>query len=134
MATIKFNEFVENNFNANRVNELRNGTSILTGFKNFQEIEELAREFKDDETFIEVAEFENSKNVGKAFNAFPLYEKALNGEFCNGAHIDEVSEGKFSVTFDGCGEPFAVYDKNSVDYEFDGTTHEIGIVFKTLEY
>lgn len=37
MATIKFNEFVENNFNANRVEELRNGTSILTGFKNLQE-------------------------------------------------------------------------------------------------
>jgi hypothetical protein len=134
MTTIKFNEFVENNFNANRVNELRNGTSILTGFKNFQEIEELAREFKDDETFIEVAEFENGKNIGKAFGAFPLYTKALNGEFCNGAHIDEVSEDKFSVTYEGCDEPFAIYDKNSVDYEFDGTTREIGIVFKTLEY
>lgn len=131
MTTIKFNEFVENNFNANRVNELRNGISILTGFKNFQEI---AREFKDDETFIEVAEFKNGKNIGKAFGAFPLYTKALNGEFCNGAHIDEVSEDKFSVTCDGCDEPFAVYDKESVDYEFDGTTHEIGIVFKTLEY
>lgn len=134
MTTIKFNEFVENNFNANRVNELRNGTSVLTGFKNFKEIEELAREFKDDETFIEVAEFENGKNIGKAFGAFPLYTKALNGEFCNGAHIDEVCEDKFSVTFEGCDEPFAIYDKNSVDYEFDGTTHEIGIVFKTLEY
>ena len=134
MTTIKFNEFVENNFNANRVNELRNGISILTGFKNFQEIEELAREFKDDETFIEVAEFKNGKNIGKAFGAFPLYTKALNGEFCNGAHIDEVSEDKFSVTCDGCDEPFAVYDKESVDYEFDGTTHESGIVFKTLEY
>lgn len=134
MATTKFNEFVENNFNANRVEELRNGTSVLTGFKNFKEIEELAREFKDDETFIEVAEFENGKNIGKAFGAFPLYTKALNGEFCNGAHINEVNEDKFSVTFDGCEEPFAIYDKNSVDYEFDGTTHEIGIVFKTLEY
>ena len=134
MTTIKFNEFVENNFNANRVNELRNGTSILTGFKNFKEIEELAREFKDDETFIEVAEFENGKKIGKAFNAFPLYTKALNGEFCNGKHIEEVGEDKFSVTCDGCKEPFAVYDKESVDYEFDGTTHEIGIVFKTLEY
>lgn len=134
MTAIKFNEFVENNFNANRVNELRNGTSILTGFKNFKEIEELAREFKDDETFIEVAEFENGKKIGKAFNAFPLYTKALNGEFCNGAHINEVNEDKFSVTYEGCNEAFAVYDKESVDYEFDGTTHEIGIVFKTLEY
>lgn len=134
MTTIKFNEFVENNFNANRVNELRNGTSILTGFKNFQEIEELAREFKDDETFIEVAEFENGKNIGKAFAPFKLYTKALNGEFCNGMHVDEVSEDKFSVTCDGCDEPFAIYDKESVDYEFDGTTYEIGIVFKTLEY
>lgn len=134
MTTIKFNEFVENNFNANRVNELRNGTSILTGFKNFQEIEELAREFKGDETFIEVAEFENGKNIGKAFAPFKLYTKALNGEFCNGMHVDEVSEDKFSVTCDGCDEPFAIYDKESVDYEFDGTTHEIGIVFKTLEY
>lgn len=134
MATIKFNEFVENNFNANRVEELRGGTSILTGFKNFQEIEELAREFKDDETFIEVAEFKNGNRVGKAFNAFNLYTKALNGEFCNGMRVEEVSEEKFSVTCDDCDEPFAIYDKNSVDYEFDGTTHEIGIVFKTLEY
>lgn len=134
MATIKFNEFVENNFNANRVEELRGGTSILTGFKNFQEIEELAREFKDDETFIEVAEFKNGNRVDKAFNAFNLYTKALNGEFCNGAHIEEVSEDKFSVTYEGCEEPFAIYGKESVEYEFDGTTHEIGIVFKTLEY
>lgn len=134
MATIKFNEFVENNFNANRVNELRNGTSVLTGFKNFKEIEELAREFKDDETFIKVAEFENGKNIGKAFSAFPLYEKALNGEFCNGMRVEEVSEDKFSVTYEGCNEAFAIYDKESVDYEFDGTTKQIGIVFKTLEY
>lgn len=111
MATIKFNEFVENNFNANRIEELRGGTSILTGFKNFQEIEELAREFKDDETFIEVAEFKNGNRVGKAFAPFRLYTKALNGEFCNGAHIDEVSEDKFSVTYEGCDEPFAIYDK-----------------------
>lgn len=134
MTTIKFNEFVENNFSANRVEELRGGTSILTGFKNFQEIEELAREFKDDETFIEVAEFKNGNRVGKAFNAFNLYTKALNGELCNGMHVEEVSEDKFSVTYDGCDEPFAIYDKESVDYEFDGTTHEIGIIFKTLEY
>lgn len=134
MATIKFNEFVENNFNANRIEELRGGTSILTGFKNFQEIEELAREFKDDETFIEVAEFKNGNRVGKAFNAFNLYAKALNGEFCNGMRVEEVSEDKFSVTYEGCNEAFAIYDKESVNYEFDGTTHEIGIVFRTLEY
>lgn len=134
MTAIKFNEFVENNFNANRVNELRNGTSVLTGFKNFKEIEELAREFKDDETFIEVAEFENGKNISKAFAPFKLYTKALNGEFCNGMHVEEVDEDKFSVTCEGCNEPFAIYDKESVDYEFDGTTKQIGIVFKTLEY
>nr|DAU81831.1 MAG TPA: alpha-aminoadipate carrier protein [Caudoviricetes sp.] len=134
MTAIKFNEFVENNFNANRVEELRGGTSILTGFKNFQEIEELAREFKDDEAFIEVAEFKNGNRVGKAFAPFKLYTKALNDEFCKGMRVEEVSEDKFSVTCEGCNEPFAVYDKESVDYEFDGTTHEIGIVFKTLEY
>lgn len=134
MTAIKFNEFVENNFNANRIEELRGGTSILTGFKNFQEIEELAREFKDDETFIEVAEFKNGNRVGKAFAPFNLYTKALNGEFCNGMHVEEVSEDKFSVTYEGCNEAFAIYDKESVDYEFDGTTKQIGIVFKTLEY
>lgn len=134
MTAIKFNEFVENNFNANRIEELRNGTSILTGFKNFKEIEELAREFKDDETFIEVAEFENGKNIGKAFAPFKLYTKALNDEFCKGMRVEEVSEDKFSVTYEGCNEAFAIYDKESVNYEFDGTTHEIGIVFKTLEY
>ena len=44
--------------------------------------------------------------------------------------IEELEYDNFSVTCDCCDEPFAIYDKKSVDYEFDGTTKQIGILFK----
>ena len=136
MTTIKnFSDFVFENYPLYRIEEFNNGTAALLGFKNFAEIEELASKFKDDESFIEIAEFETKpgrdiKYIGHEVAPFDLYTKALNGEFCNGMHIEEVDDDKFSVTCDGCDEPFAIYDKKSVDYEFDGTTKQIGILFK----
>nr|DAF12682.1 MAG TPA: hypothetical protein [Caudoviricetes sp.] len=136
MTTIKnFSDFVFENYPSYRIEEFNNGTAALLGFKNFAEIAELESKFKNDETFIEVGSFETKpgrdmKYMGCEFGPFNLYTKALNGEFCNGMHIEEVDDDKFSVTCDGCDEPFAIYDKKSVDYEFDGTTKQIGILFK----
>ena len=136
MATIKnFSDFVFGNYPLYRIEEFRNGTAALLGFNNFAEIEELANKFKDDENFIEIAEFETKpgrdiRYVGHEVAPFDLYAKAVEGEFCNGRHIEEVGDDKFSVTCDGCDEPFAIYDKKSVDYEFDGTRKQIGILFK----
>lgn len=135
MTTIKnFSDFVFENYPLYRIEEFNNGTAALLGFSNFAVIEELANQFKDDESFIEISEFEtkpgrNIKCVGHAVAPFDLYTKALNGEFCNGMHVEEIDDYKFSVTCDGCGEPFAIYDKKSVDYEFDGTRKQIGILF-----
>lgn len=139
MEAKNFSDFVFGNYPLQRIEEFRNGTAALLGFNNFAEIEELANKFKDDESFIEIGSFETKpgrdiKYIGHEVAPFDLYTKALNGEFCNGMRVEEVSEDKFSVTYEGCNEAFAIYDKESVDYEFDGTTHEIGIVFKTLEY
>ena len=135
MTTIKnFSDFVFETYPSYRIEEFNNGTAALLGFKNFAEIEELESKFKDDESFIEIAEFETKpgrdiKYIGHEVAPFDLYTKALNGEFCNGMHIEEVDDDKFSVTCDGCDERFAIYDKKSVDYEFDGTTKQIGILF-----
>lgn len=135
MRTKNFSDYVYETYNSYRIEEFNNGTAALLGFNNFAEIEELKNQFKDDESFIEIAEFETKagreiKYVGHEVAPFDLYTKALNGEFCNGMHVEEVGEDKFSVTCDGCDEPFAVYDKKSVDYEFDGTRKQIGILFK----
>ena len=135
MRTKNFSNYVYETYNSYRIEEFNNGTAALLGFNNFAEIEELENQFKGDESFIEIAEFETKagreiKYVGHEVAPFDLYTKALNGEFCNGMHVEEVSEDKFSVTCDGCDEPFAVYDKKSVDYEFDGTRKQIGILFK----
>lgn len=135
MRTKNFSDYVYETYNSYRIEEFNNGTAALLGFNNFAEIEELENQFKGDESFIEIAEFETKagreiKYVGHEVAPFDLYTKALNGEFCNGMHVEEVSEDKFSVTCDGCDEPFAVYDKKSVDYEFDGTRKQIGILFK----
>lgn len=137
MATIKdFSDFVFGNYPLQRIAEFCNGTAALLGFNNFAEIEELANKFKDDESFIEIAEFETKlgrgiRYVGHEVAPFDLYTKALNGEFCNGMHVEEIDDDKFSVTCDGCDEPFAIYDKKSVDYKFDGARKQIGILFKT---
>lgn len=135
MRTKNFSEYVYETYNSYRIEEFNNGTAALLGFNNFAEIEELENQFKGDESFIEIAEFETKagrdiKYVGHEYAPFNLYTKALNGEFCNGMHVEEIGEDKFSVTCDGCDEPFAVYDKKSVDYEFDGTRKQIGILFK----
>lgn len=135
MRTKNFSEYVYETYNSYRIEEFNNGTAALLGFNNFAEIEELKNQFKGDESFIEIAEFETKagreiKYIGHEVAPFDLYTKALNGEFCNGRHIEEVGEDKFSVTCDGCDEPFAVYDKKSVDYEFDGTRKQIGILFR----
>lgn len=135
MRTKNFSNYVYETYNSYRIEEFNNGTAALLGFNNFAEIEELENQFKGDESFIEIAEFETKagrdiKYIGHEVAPFDLYTKALNGEFCNGMHVEEVSEDKFSVTCDGCDEPFAVYDKKSVDYEFDGTRKQIGILFK----
>ena len=129
-------DFVYGNYPSYRIEEFNNGTVALLGFNNFAEIEELANKFKDDEDFIEIAEFETKpggsiRYVGHEVAPFDLYTKALNGEFHNGKHIEEVGNDKFSVTCDGCDEPYAIYDKKSVDYEFDGTRKQIGILFKS---
>ena len=129
-------DFVYGNYPSYRIEEFHNGTVALLGFSNFAEIEELANKFKDDEDFIEIAEFETKpggsiRYVGHEVAPFDLYTKALNGEFHNGKHIEEVGNDKFSVTCDGCDEPYAIYDKKSVDYEFDGTRKQIGILFKS---
>lgn len=128
-------DFVYGNYPSYRIEEFNNGTVALLGFNNFTEIEELANKFRNDEDFIEIAEFEtksggNIRYVGHEVTPFNLYTKALNGEFHNGKHIEEVGNDKFSVTCDGCDEPYAIYDKKSVDYEFDGTRRQIGILFK----
>lgn len=135
MEAKDFSDFVFGNYPLQRIEEFRNGTAALLGFNNFAEIEELANKFKDDESFIEVGSFETKpgrsmKYMGYESGPFNLYERALDGEFCNGRHIEEVGDDKFSVTCDGCDEPFAIYDKKSVDYEFDGTRKQIGILFK----
>lgn len=135
MRTKNFSNYVYETYNSYRIEEFNNGTAALLGFNNFAEIEELENQFKGDESFIEIAEFETKagrdiKYIGHEVAPFDLYTKALNGEFCNGMHVEEVSEDKFSVTCDGCDEPFAVYDKKSVDYEFDGTRKQIGILFR----
>ena len=135
MRTKNFSDYVYETYNSYRIEEFNNGTAALLGFNNFAEIEELENQFKGDESFIEIAEFETKagreiKYVGHEVAPFDLYTKALDGEFCNGMHVEEVSEDRFSVTFDGCDEPFAVYDKKNVDYEFDGTRKQIGILFK----
>ena len=127
--------FVYGNYPSYRIEEFNNGTVALLGFSNFAEIEELANKFRNDEDFIEIAEFEtkpggNIRYVGHEVAPFDLYTKALNGEFHNGKHIEEVDNDKFSVTCDDCDEPYAIYDKKSVDYEFDGTRKQIGILFK----
>lgn len=129
-------DFVYGNYPSYRIEEFNNGTVALLGFSNFAEIEELANKFKDDEDFIEIAEFETKpggsiRYVDHEVAPFDLYTKALNGEFHNGKHIEEVGNDKFSVTCDGCDEPYAIYDKKSVDYEFDGTRKQIGILFKS---
>lgn len=135
MEAKDFSDFVFGNYPLQRIEEFRNGTAALLGFNNFAEIEELASKFKDDETFIEIGSFETKsgrsmKYIGYESGPFNLYERALEGEFCNGRHIEEVGDDKFSVTCDGCDEPFAIYDKKSVDYKFDGARKQIGILFK----
>ena len=121
MTSIKnFSDFVFENYPLYRIEEFNNGTAALLGFKNFADIAELESKFKNDDM----------KYMGCEFGPFNLYQRALEGEFCNGMHVEEVGDDKFSVTCDGCDEPFAIYDKKSVDYEFDGTTKQIGILFK----
>lgn len=85
MRTKNFSNYVYETYNSYRIEEFNNGTAALLGFNNFAEIEELKNQFKGDESFIEIAEFETKagrdiKYIGHEVAPFDLYTKALNGE------------------------------------------------------